>query len=91
MARKHVTSMGNNNEISSSYGIVYGESKKTEIPASFRGFAGVLVSDHRVPPSQTTFYASTAQKALDAAIDHLVNLPGNKMCRKVIEDGIDLL
>jgi hypothetical protein len=68
--------------------LFFGESQRPEIPKALRGFAGVLLSDQRVPAAQTTFYAQTSEAALNAAIDHLVNLSGNKGCRHIIEDGI---
>jgi hypothetical protein len=88
MPRQHVTFIDSTNQIASSYAIIFGDSQKPEIPRAFRGYAGILVSDHRVPASQTTFYAATAKDAVQAALDHLINLPGNKGCRHVIEDGV---
>ena len=89
MPRKHVTFI-NNGDISASYAIILSDSQKPEIPKPLRGFAGVILSDHRIPASKTTFYAASAEKAFDMAIDHLANLTGNKGHRCIIEDGIDL-
>jgi len=89
VARRHITFIHHDDV--ASYAIIFGDSQQSAIPQGLRGYAGILVYDSRFPPTQNSFYAPKAEKALELAIDHLKSLPSHKGRQCVIEDGIDLL